>query len=165
MPIPVFRHANKLKAQRDFGGNVLRSQDPNNNYAVNDLFIKNADVVVVCAAMDSRMTLAGNLTINVFQLLQHNPHVPSILCLTKTDLFRPRARSKKYLHLEKKYTKMAEMSQIIEKLTEGHLNGEKYADIGPGSERKRENLIQVLNFWKINFLIFWKITFLKFSNR
>ena len=81
------------------------------------------------------MTVAGNLTINVYQLLQHNPHIPSILCLTKADLFRPKGLSKKYLHIEKKYTRMIEMSQVIEKLTEGHLNGVKYAEIGPESQR------------------------------
>ena len=32
-----------------------------------------------------QMTNAGNLTINVYQLLNRNPHVPAILALTKGD--------------------------------------------------------------------------------
>ena len=50
----TFRRKNRLKANKHHAGNLLQAQDPNNNYAVNDLFIKNADVVLVCCAADSR---------------------------------------------------------------------------------------------------------------
>ena len=35
------------------------------------------------------------------------------------------------------------LSKVIERLTEGHLNGKKFAEVGPDSKRKRVNLIQV----------------------
>ena len=51
----TFRRDNVAKAKKLYGGNCLLAQNANSEYVSNDLFIKNADVVVVCCALDSRV--------------------------------------------------------------------------------------------------------------
>ena len=98
----------------------LRQQQDNANFATNDLFIKNCDVILVCADVTSRMTVAGNLTINVFQLLQRNPHIPSMLVLTKTDRLKYRTNYK-FQNLERQNARMLKLVDILDKITEGNL--------------------------------------------
>ena len=90
------------------------------------------------------MTVAGNLTVNVYQLLARNPHVPAILCLTKSDLFRHERKSKKFLDFEKKRARTVAVMNVIDKITEGHLKGKEFKSMsGPGVTRPRENIIQM----------------------
>jgi len=76
---------------------------------------------LVCADLTSRMTIAGNLTVNVYQLLKRNPHIPAMLVLTKSDFLRYRTNYK-YLNLERKHARMLKLMDIIDKITEGKLS-------------------------------------------
>lgn len=66
------------------------------------------------------MTVAGNLTINVFQLLQRNPHIPSMLVLTKTDRLKYRTNYK-FQNLERQNARMLKLVDIVDKITEGNI--------------------------------------------
>ena len=74
--------------------------------------------MLVCCDLTSRMTVCGNLTVNVYQLLQRNPHIPAMLCLTKSDLLKYRTNYK-FQNLERKDARMLKLIDIVDKLTEG----------------------------------------------
>ena len=116
----TFRRRNIERAKLNPQGNHSLFQTDNANFATNDLFIKNCDVILVCADLTSRMTIAGNLTINVYQLLARNPHIPAMLVLTKSDLLKYRTNYK-FQNIERKNARMLKLMDIVDKMTEGML--------------------------------------------
>ena len=71
------------------------------------------------------MTKMGNLTPDVYHLLKRNPHVPSILALTKTDLMTVR-HNRHFKKFDQKHLRAKTVMDIIDKITEGHVKGVQY---------------------------------------
>ena len=67
----------------------------------------------------------GNLTPDVYHLLKRNPHVPSILALTKTDLMTVR-HNRHFKKFDQKHLRAKTVMDIIDKITEGHVKGVQY---------------------------------------
>ena len=61
----------------------------------------------------------------MFNLLKRNPHVPSILALTKTDLMTVR-HNRHFKKFDQKHLRAKTIMDIIDKITEGHVKGVQY---------------------------------------
>jgi len=138
----TFRRRNKEAAAQNESGNRSLFQRDNANFATNDIFVKNCDVILVCSDLTSRMTLAGNLTVMVYKLLKRNPHIPAMLVLTKSDRLKYRTNYK-FRNMERKNARLLKLVDIVDKLTEGHLNGQLTESGRHKFFNKPENVIQM----------------------